>query len=182
MATKLFVDCLVLSDGASLSLSLSLSLGDDCLQSQLLECQRSDAPCTPHMVAPAVSRISNIGTEGVTVHESDKQSLDQLRFGKSQPLPPCHFLSLSTSFLFPSFSLPLSLTMWGNFSSLSCPLLPSPSLPPSLPPPFPSPFPPVSDPSVSCPRRDCWGRRLRQGLRTIQAKSCSVLWTRRSPR
>lgn len=44
---------------------------------QLLPCQPD---CVPHMVAPAVARISNIGTHGVTVKEEDAASLEQLKF------------------------------------------------------------------------------------------------------
>jgi len=44
---------------------------------QLLPCQPD---CVPHMVAPAVSRIANIGTHGVTVSEDDAESLEQLKF------------------------------------------------------------------------------------------------------
>jgi len=44
---------------------------------QLLPCQPS---CTPHMVAPAVSRISNIGRSGVTVREDDAKLLQQLNY------------------------------------------------------------------------------------------------------
>ena len=33
------------------------------------------------MVAPAVSRIANIGREGVTVHSNDAVSTEQLHFG-----------------------------------------------------------------------------------------------------
>jgi hypothetical protein len=48
---------------------------------QLLPCQTSSERCIPHMVAPAVSRIANIGREGVTVHSNDAVSTEQLHFG-----------------------------------------------------------------------------------------------------
>ena len=46
---------------------------------QLLPCQPH---CTPHMVAPAVSRIANIGSSGgVTVHSDDAASQEQIHYG-----------------------------------------------------------------------------------------------------
>mmetsp|Transcript_11242 Transcript_11242/g.17800 ORF Transcript_11242/g.17800 Transcript_11242/m.17800 type:complete len:147 (-) Transcript_11242:130-570(-) len=49
---------------------------------QLLKCQSHDASCIPHMVAPAMSRIANIGTAGgVTVSIDDAASQDQLNYG-----------------------------------------------------------------------------------------------------
>eukprot|EP00802_Teleaulax_amphioxeia_P007425 Tamp_07431.p3 GENE.Tamp_07431~~Tamp_07431.p3 ORF type:complete len:150 (+),score=30.61 Tamp_07431:68-517(+) len=48
---------------------------------QLLPCQTTAERCIPHMVAPAVSRIANIGTEGVTVHGNDAASMEQLHYG-----------------------------------------------------------------------------------------------------
>jgi len=55
---------------------------------QLLPCQQGDgqidgqtsSACTPHMLAPAVARISNIGEDGVTVHRDDRSTLGQLRY------------------------------------------------------------------------------------------------------
>ena len=51
---------------------------------QLLACQSAthEPRCIPHMVAPAVSRIANIGAAGgVTVHADDAASQEQLHYG-----------------------------------------------------------------------------------------------------